>query len=171
MAAGSTYTPIATQTATGGQTSITFSSIPSTYTDLILIANIQHSNNSGDQLRLGNGSLDTGSNYSNTKIYSTGSSYGSTRAANATSIDIAAVAVSAPTSGYFAPLIVNIQNYSNTSTYKTVIARYNDAGGEVNATVGLWRSTSAINTISLFPGSGISYNSGCTFTLYGILAA
>jgi hypothetical protein len=166
----STYEPIATTTATGSPTSITFSSIPSTYTDLVLVANIQHSSNSGDQMRLGNGSLDTGSNYSNTKIYGTSSSNGSTRGSNASSIDIAAVAISAPNSGYFAPLIINIQNYANTSTNKTVIARYNDAGGELNATVGLWRSTSAIDTVSLFPGGGISYNNGCVFTLYGIKA-
>ena len=63
-------------------------------------------------------------------------------------------------------------NYANTTTYKTVLSRdalNNASDGAVEAFVGLWRSTSAINTIQIKPDSG-NFNTG-TFSLYGILAA
>ena len=167
-----TYEPISTTTLGGAQSSVTFSSIPGTYTDLVLIAMVQHTNNSGDQLRVGNGSIDTGSNYSDTYL-SGPDNYAAVQAgriSGATSIDVAAKYYSAPTSGYFVPLMINFMNYTSTAMYKTIIARYNDIN-ETNANVGLWRSTSAINTIQLFPGSGINYSTGCTFTLYGIKGA
>lgn len=166
-----TYEPISTTTLGSAQSSVTFSSIPTTYTDLILIASIQHTSNSGDQLRVGNGSVDTGSNYSNTKLYiASNSSASGSSGSNATSMDIAAVSYSGPTSTYYAPLIIHFMNYSNTNKYKTVLARYSDVQ-EVSATAASWRSNSAINTIQLYPGSGINYSTGCTFTLYGIKAA
>jgi hypothetical protein len=68
--------------------------------------------------------------------------------------------------------IINIQNYSNTTTYKTALLRSNLATGTypgVDAFVGLWRSTSAITSITILPASN-NLLSGSTFTLYGIKA-
>ena len=76
MAAGSTYTPIATQTLSSGQSSITFSSISSAYTDLVLIAAIKGTSTIYRQLTV-NG--DNGSNYSMTDLFGDGSSAGSGR--------------------------------------------------------------------------------------------
>ena len=68
-------------------------------------------------------------------------------------------------------VIVQIQNYANTTTYKTLLGRGNRAGGEVQANVGLWRKTpEAINSITIKIGSG-NFNSGTIFSLYGIAAA
>lgn len=166
-----TYDSLSSTTLTGSQSSVTFSNISQNYTDLILIAMIQHTSNSGDQLRVGNGSVDTGSNYSSTFI-SAASNNANVVSGNmsGTSMDVAAKYYSAPTSTYYVPLMLHFMNYSNTSINKTVIARYGDVQ-ENNGTAGTWASNSAINTIQLFPGSGISYTSGCTFTLYGIKAA
>ena len=61
-------------------------------------------------------------------------------------------------------------NYSNTSTYKTVIGKDNAASIETDAYVGLWRSTAAINTIKISIGSS-TFIAGSTFTLYGISCA
>lgn len=67
---------------------------------------------------------------------------------------------------------MNFQNYSNTTTFKTMIGRNGAAAFDVEASVQLWRSTSAINTLQLFAGQGgINFTSGSTFTLYGITAA
>jgi hypothetical protein len=64
-------------------------------------------------------------------------------------------------------------NYSNTTTYKTALNRSNQAAGGVDATVGLWRSTAAIDTIRFYANTNGSQNflTGSTFTLYGIAAA
>lgn len=160
MAAGSTYIPIATYTTSGSQTSYTFSSIPSTYTDLVLIANGKVVNN-GDFLYVQfNG--DTGSNYSRTQVQGTGSAAQSGRGSN-------------ETSGYIgvwysvnSTIRVNFQNYSNTTTYKTYLSRSDAADQNTSAWVGLWRNTAAINSIKILSSA---ITDGTTFTLYGIAAA
>ena len=168
MAAGSTYTPIATTTGTGSSGTVTFTSIPTTYTDIILIAQYTPSAGSILNCQVGNGSLDTGSNYSSTILTNTGSlSY---RYSNRTSAYVGpqnnSTSTTAPTTQ-----IMHFMNYSNTTTNKTFLNRYNDpSGGELTATVSLWRSTSAINRISLQLSTG-NFNTSSTFTLYGIAAA
>ena len=165
MAAGSTYTPIATTTLGSAQADVTFSSISGSYTDLVLI--IGGKNASSDQgivTQVGNGSVDTGSNYSTTYILGDGSSALSGRTTGATSIIAGRMDNTASTS------IINYMNYSNTTTYKTVLGRGND-GTYVIQHVGLWRSTSAINTIKVFNLSSVNFAAGTVLTLYGIAAA
>ena len=65
MAAGSTYTPIATTTLGSAATSYTFTSIPSTYTDLVLVGNLSSSSNTNISIRIYS---DSGTNYSNTYL-------------------------------------------------------------------------------------------------------
>ena len=62
-------------------------------------------------------------------------------------------------------------NYANTTTNKTVLLRNNNTAFGTEAQVGLWRSTSAINTIKLYLDRAEYYVVGSTFTLYGIKAA
>ena len=158
-----TYEPISTTTLGAGATSVTFSSIPSTYTDLVLIVN--DTNGTGaDSLNLRfNG--DTGTNYSSTRIQGDGSSAQSNRNTNATSMNIGF------TSNTLSTSIIQIMNYANTTTNKTALGRGNNAGVEVSAKVGLWRSTAAINSIVVITGGGYTFQTGSTFTLYGIKAA
>jgi hypothetical protein len=59
-------------------------------------------------------------------------------------------------------------NYSNSTTYKTILGRSNAATSGTSAAVGLWRSTSAINSIEI---GTVSFTAGSTFSLYGIAAA
>lgn len=162
-----TYEPISTNTVSGTSTSsITFSSIPSTYTDLVVVTNFGLSANLyGLRIRF-NG--DTASNYSDTLLYGDGSSAASARDTSATSITTSAVGLNPNVLNY--NFICNIQNYSNTSTFKTALVRANAADRETVACVGLWRSTSAINSVNVFVGSGYIL-SGSTFTLYGIKSA
>lgn len=161
MAAGSTYTPIATQTLGSTASTITFSSIPSTYTDLVLVM-IGGLTAAGSIQIQYNG--DTGSNYSYTNIYGYGTGYGSGRGSSLTKAEIGG-SWSANT-----VVLCNVQNYANTTTYKTAITRYSDPTDTVGANVSLWRSTSAINQITLTNNS-TTYRSGTVVTLYGIAAA
>jgi len=169
MPAGSTYTPIATYTSGSAFSNYTFTSIPSTYTDLILVGNFGTTSGTANiALQVGNGSIDTGSNYSFTNVNGDGSTAASSRASNQAQIyiDYSAYAGNTITATY----IWQIQNYSNATTFKTVLGRSNTASQGTNATVGLWRSTSAINQVKIDPQS-TTFLANSTFTLYGIAAA
>jgi hypothetical protein len=167
MAAAQTYEPIATTTVSGSSiTTYTFSSIPSTYTDLVLITSIKAATTNSNQWMRFNG--DTATNYSSTNVYGTGTYALST---NQSSQD----KINSVLSGYVVTTenavgIYNIMNYSNTTTYKTMISRFNNSGVVAQAEVSLWRSTSAITSITIFTTPD-SFAVGSTLTLYGIKAA
>jgi hypothetical protein len=166
MAAASTYTPIATTTLGSATASVTFSSISGAYTDLVLVTSINASTAEA-QLQVGNGSIDTGANYSRTFLVGDGSSATSGRSSNLNQLfGIATTAAST-----FAAGIIQFMNYSNTTTYKTLLLRSNNASAATVATAGLWRSTSAIDTVKVLAASGQTLSTGSTFTLYGIAAA
>jgi hypothetical protein len=174
MAAGSTYTPIATTTLGSAATTVTFSSISGAYTDLILAI-------AGRGTRTGNtvdGNIkfnsDSGSNYSVTYLYGDGSAASSARASNQSAGNAGLwYPAASTTSGIFTANTIQIMNYSNTTTYKTWITRdsnQSNTGALVGASANLWRSTAAINRIDLTLGVG-DWATGSTFTLYGILSA
>lgn len=164
-----TYEPIATTTLGSTTTDYTFSSIPSTYTDLILVADMADSNTGADQRMLVRVNGDTGSNYSTTTLYGNGSSATSTRNSNRTFLDNESGASNSITSG--SANIYHFMNYSNTTTYKTVLYRQNNLVNTYGASalVGLWRNTSAISSITIFCIGSLVV--GSTFTLYGVKAA
>ena len=162
MAAGATYEPIATTTVTTATANIDFTSITGTYTDLVLIATTQIGS-SGDYLGIQfNGN--TSSVYSRTRLSGNGTAASSERDTSQVRINLYAQ----PTSN-FAVNIINIMNYSNTTTYKTILARTDQAAFSTNAYAGIYRSTSAITSIRLIGPS--NFSTGSTFTLYGIKAA
>jgi len=166
MPAAQTYEPIATTTFASAANTYTFTSISQSYTDLILVVNGSESGGSTPELRVGNGSIDTGSNYSVVYVFGTGTSTASGGINSADSINPAFN----PTTNSRYSIIYHFMNYSNTTTNKTILSRSNDTTGRVVAEAALWRSTAAINQIRFFdPYSNI--NSGTTLTLYGIKAA
>lgn len=163
MAAGSTYTPIATTTLGSAASSVTFSSITG-YTDLRLVANFSTTTNVADiALRYNS---DTGTNYSDTSLVGTGSSATSGRNSNSSYAKIGYCG----TSGQTMMSTADIMNYSNSTTYKTCLGRSSNAAGEVQQEVNLWRNTAAITTLTMLVGAG-NFAIGSTFTLYGIAAA
>jgi hypothetical protein len=142
-----TYEPIATQTLGSATTSITFSSIPSTYTDLVIVIGSLGMNSAGSAGRMRfNG--DTGSNYSNTTVWGNGSAAGSNRENSVTSMRIYGVQTGPAANLNNDNVILQIQNYSNSTTFKTALIR-DSLTTETSAIVGLWRSTSAINSINI----------------------
>jgi hypothetical protein len=162
MAAGFTYEPIATTTLGSDQSSVTFSTISGSYTDLILIATTPNAQ-VGQNIKLELNS-DTGTNYSLTTLVGSGSAASSDRESNTATPS--ALYLGADSNG-----IMHFQNYSNTTTYKTVLIRTNAPSNNVITRVLLWRSTSAITSIKLKRESTNDIKSGSTFTLYGIAAA
>ena len=161
MAAGATYEPIATNTLGSATSSYTFSSIPGTYTDLVLIVYAKSANNDNLAIQVNS---DTGTNYSNTYISGQSSTYQSGRNTSVNQAYITGIGTSFGTS------IINLQNYANTTTYKTFIGRGSWTDYQVRASSALWRSTSAISSVTVLC-TGDNFQTGSTFTLYGIAAA
>ena len=142
--ATNTYVAIETKTLSSAVSSVTFSSIPQTYTDLVLVVTNTTGSTNSIALQLGNNTLDTGSNYSNTVLQGDGSSASSQRDTSQTSLIFGSTGTGINTT------ICQIMNYSNTTTNKTLLSRANWGGYTLlRALVGLWRSTSAINTIKV----------------------
>jgi hypothetical protein len=163
MAAGSTYTPIATTTLGSAAANVTFSSLGS-YTDLVLIFNGRCTSAGGANAFLQfNG--DTATNYSSTGMYGDGTSVASFRGSNNASCGGCIV-----DNVNYGTVIYNIMNYANSSSYKTVIGRGSNTGQYVDMRIGLWRSTAAITSILIYSNGG-DWLAGSTFTLYGITAA
>lgn len=167
MAAGSTYTPIATNTLGTATGSVTFTSISGSYTDLLIIINTKASNLTNSYCRV-NG--DSGTNYSSTFLSGDGSTASSARASNNNAINVEYQAY-IDTSNFDYIAKVNFMNYSNTTTYKTLLQRADNATQGTDAIASMWRSTSAITSIEFFLTSGRTFAVGSTFTLYGIQAA
>jgi hypothetical protein len=164
MAAGATYTPIATTTLGSAAASVTFSSIAGTYTDLVIVINGAYASSADGSPALRFNS-DTGGNYSETLIDGNGSSASSARDSNATSAILGSMSATISTS------IINVMNYANTTTYKTSISRANNTANRVRAYVALWRNTAAITSIQIITNETPNFATGSTFTLYGITAA
>jgi hypothetical protein len=164
-----TYTLINSNTLGSAASSVTFSSIPGTYTDLILVAQLGQTTTSaslGIQFN-----SDTTSNYSFTELYGTGTTAASARASSQPVIYICYDTV--PDATLNNNFICNIIDYSNSTTYKTVISRQNNPSSAypgTSAVVGLWRSTAAITSVLVKPAAG-NLLSGSSFKLYGIEAA
>jgi hypothetical protein len=169
----STMTPIATTTLTTNTSTITFSSIPQTYTDIVavIVARVDKVSEDYFSMRL-NG--DTGSNYSFTHLSGNGSTIGSGRFLNLSQGIIGWTG--ANTSSVYSITTCNIMNYANATTYKTFITRSDAPNNVAYTEAGLWRSTSAISSISFASWGAGSFGSsnmitGTTITLYGIKAA
>jgi hypothetical protein len=154
-----TYTPIATNTLASTSTSVTLSSIAGTYTDLVLIIAGTSNTLAAIDTQF-NG--DTATNYSRTVMSGNGTTASSSRSSSVAAIPTGLIDTTQSVT------IINIMNYSNTTTYKTIIARGNTASSQVNTNIGLWRSTAAISSVTL---SGLTFQIGTSFTLYGIKAA
>jgi hypothetical protein len=168
-----TYTKIATTTLGSNASSVAFSSIDSNYTDLILVMSYRSTRASTYSYPNIRFNSDTGTNYSNTYLYGDGVSAASSRNINQTAFSIYEAVGNSATSSIFAHLTININDYSNSNTYKNILVRGGStpSGNIVCGQVGLWRSTSAISNILIYDGnSGSDILSGSSFMLYGIEA-
>ena len=164
-----TYESIATQTLGTAVPSITFTGIPQGYTDLVVVfsGNSTQTGSSVNSLRLrvnGNPTVI----YSDTGLEGNGTSASSYRS---TGNDFMVVGNISQASGPVGNVITQLMNYSNTTTFKTVLSRSNNSQTVTSAIVGLFRSTSAITSIEFYRDGTNNIAVDSTFSLYGIKAA
>lgn len=165
--AGPTYEPITTNTLGSSATTITLSSIPATYTDLRLVLTGKAVTGDDVYIRF-NG--DSATNYSVTGMKTFGSNNSSASVQNQQQIDIDAVGYNLDSSW---PQIYAYDIFAYTSSkYKTVLCKESGMRDTTGANVraaALWRSTSAITSISITCNG--SFQASTIVTLWGIKAA
>jgi hypothetical protein len=160
-----TYEPIATTTLSTGASTITFSSIPSTYTDIRLVFALNtSSNNRAAYLRL---NADTGTNYSQTFLSGDGTDALSSRYSNATVFYFTDGGQSSTVPTFCTLDIFSYAGSTNKTALQTVSGDKNGSGW-VHRVVGLYRSTSAITEILITTLNADTFNAGTVATLYGI---
>lgn len=166
-----TYTAIATTVLTANTTSVTFSSIPQTYTDLVIVSmgSLATSENS-PWIRF-NGDATTA--YNRQAFYSYSGSVGGSSDAGANRFYFGDIGGGW---GTFNQVAINhIANYANTTYNKNILtfANYVDQYGSVSNTIGAacWASTAGISTILISAFASNQFTAGSVFTLYGIKAA
>jgi hypothetical protein len=157
-----TYIALANLTLTATDTDVTFSSIPATYRDLVAVVEgeLSTANTPDLQMKINADS----SNYSQVYMRGNGSA-----TASGTYTAIYLNSASTWSSGRRYSHLVHIMDYSAIDKHKTVLARGNWAGGDINATASRWASTNAVTSISFTVAAG-SFAIGTTFALYGIVS-
>jgi hypothetical protein len=173
----SSYESIATVTVGSTTSSITFNSIPATYTHLQVrgvLRNTRTSDRSGSPAMRFN--ADSGSNYSYHRVYGDGATAGTDVGVSQTQMYAIGMATNLNTESIFGVAIWDILDYANTNKYKTVRVlagmdnnRTTDVGS-VGFSSGAWRNTNAITSITIFPNIN-DWSVGSTFALYGIKGA
>lgn len=163
-----TYEPIATVAGNGTAATITFSSIPATYTDLRLVIVCTTASIATVNIQFNS---DTATNYSQTTFYGNGSSALTFRLTSQAQIALTAAGNTSTTVPHF--YTMDVLSYAG-STNKTALcteAMDENGSGNVSNSVGLWRNTAAITQIDIKAGGVRYYSTGSTFTLYGIKKA
>ncbi len=170
------FESIATVTGDGSATTLTFSSIPSTYQHLQIrvLGRTTSTSTLIKPLILWLNGVNTGTSYARHQIWGTGSSVLVNGAADQPYWDFAdTLGTDAYASGLMGVSIIDIHDYASTSKYKTMRAfsgcDTNTTAGKIWLSSGLYKSTTAISSVSL--NSLNAFTSGSTFALYGIKGA
>lgn len=162
-----------------GTNTVTFSSIPQTYKvlQILVVARSSASSsslNEDDFYMQFNG--DSASNYNTTYLLGEGSGTGNSGNFGGAGAWIGKAIENDSASGNFGVAVVTIEDYTNTTTFKPFrsflgavqpVAPSTGYNGRTGLNGGMWRSTSAINSIAVYLING-SYVSGSTVFLYGI---
>lgn len=164
-----TYDCIGTTTTSGNATSVNFSSIPATFTDLLITINMRHSNGTTSVALRFNG--DTGGNYSYNSLEGASNGLYTNRGTGGVQMFPAGynnIATGTSQSNAF----FHIMNYASTAMNKTVLGQQTgivSTGGYpgLGSGVGMWSSTAAINSVNVAVYSG-NFVDGAVISLYGI---
>jgi hypothetical protein len=158
-----TYIPIANITLDVASSSVTFSSIPATYSDLVLIINADGTSQTELYVRM-NG--DTDSTYTAVRMQANGTTTASTTYSGTGGMRLNGNGDIMTDFSFNA--VIQLLDYSSTDKHKTLLSRTSSSGG-VDANAGRWPSTSAITSVRAYPNVG-SFDVGSTFALYGIVS-
>ena len=164
-----TYVLIASNTVgSGGVSSVTFSSIPQTYTDLVIKASARNTDSGITYFTLTfNGNT---SSYSGIRLEGTGSSSASYNLQTTAGIQPVYIDSSTYTANTFGNSEIYIPNYTS-SNYKSLssdsVSENNATAANMNMIAGLWSNSSAVTSITLtsIAGNFVQYSS---FYLYGV---
>jgi hypothetical protein len=166
-----TYTLINSNVLTTSAATVSFTSIPATYTDLVLrISN--RSTASGTVLAsalIFNSS--SAANYSSTILEGNGTSGSSFRMTNDTQAYTYDINAADSTSNTFSSGEIYIPNYAGTVAKPFGVfgtSENNDAFSRIRASANLWGLTNAITSITIQMYGGSNFASGSSFYLYGI---
>jgi hypothetical protein len=170
------YESIATVTVgAGGSSTITFSSIPSTYNHLQLRYIAKTDRADTDDVVLMQFNSDTGANYSWHGLAGTGSIAGANAGSSQSRIEIKWGSTgNSGASNIFASAVIDILDYKDTNKYKTTRTLQGvdlNGSGQIYFSSGNWRSTSAITSIVLDQQYGSNFTQYSSFALYGIKGA
>ena len=173
-----TFDLIETASVTSAVSSVTFSNLNTYATDYKHLRIVSHtldsatSNNTWINVRF-NG--DTGNNYYYSNMrFSTGNTGGSAAAVDSTNRFAIAATDENPSGGdssYGVVAVANISDYSATNKLKTSISwgsQYQSTKWASGIWSGIWKSTSAITSITVFPDSGLNFTANSRIYLYGI---
>lgn len=172
-ASTNSYESIATVTVgAGGSSSISFSSIPSTYKHLQIraIGRTDRASLFGDYGKLTFNS-DSGANYSDHQLQGDGTTVTAGAATSANFIRINRFAAATATANAFGALTIDVLDYADTNKYKTLrnLGGIDSNGsGDIFFISGNWRSTTAVSSITIAVGGGTVFNQYSKFALYGI---
>ena len=174
MPADGTFETIATYSLTSSQSDIVFSSIPSTFTDLVIYVVPISNGNNYMAVQFNSDTLSGGANYSRTAWSTDGASISPDIRSVRYAIEIDRLE-STGNGGVNTSVQINIFNYANTSTFKSIYAKNSASGFNLGTSAvghgsGTWRDTAAINSVRLSLNAG-TFSSGTRATLYGIKAA
>jgi hypothetical protein len=159
------YIPLATVTLGGSDSDISFTNIPATFKDIVLVGNWQNSSTASAGRLQVNG--DGGSNYNGVWMTGNGSTTSSGSESSQTSARIAG-AISGPDNVFTNMVTITFLDYAATDKHKTILSRFGSANRESQATASRWASTSAITSIRFFDILGQTFQTGATFSLYGV---
>lgn len=159
--------PIAWQSLGSTTTTVTFSSIPSTYRDLYFRMTVNGGNASASyMLTRMNG--DSGTNYSDQVAFGSSSAGATSRnAANYLFLDESFVTFNSTT---YATYGYHILDYATVDKFKPILARADNGSNGTTMCAGRWSSTAAVTSVTFNDGSGWGFGAGSTFALYGVLA-
>ena len=172
VTAGS-YFSIATVTLGSAAATISFTSIPSTYTHLQVRGIGRASNATTDENLVIQFNSDTTTNYSLHNVYGTGAATGVNASTSFTASYFARVSGASSTAGIYGVAAADIFDYASVDKYKTILSSSGhdqNGSGYVTLMSGNWRSTSAVTTLTIKNDSGSNIAAGSTFALYGVMA-
>jgi hypothetical protein len=159
-----TYTALATVTLGSSVGTVTFSSIPATYRDLVLVIAAANTSDSNNGIRFNS---DSGSNYSRQFLGANGVGAFSANTSTSTGFQYDNFGYTTTTLGNTNHLI-QIMDYSATNKHKTILTRANRAGDTIDTLSGRWGNTSAITSVVVYSISGFNFSANSRFDLYGI---
>ena len=166
-----TYTPLATITLGSSASSVTFSSIPATYRDLVLVATARSTRADTIDYLAPRLNGDSGANYNAAFMFGDPNNVANAGSnSNQTYQTDVVIPGNTAGSGIFAVGIFQFMDYSATDKHKTTLSRGNQIGYP-EARIARWANTAAITSIVLaVPYNSAQLAAGSTFNLYGIVS-